>query len=284
MGWRASSGASSSCGGVRARPRPPGKPWYAVRWCVNATEQELQRSHMNPTTRLGEATGHETKPRPSGARTTKSYVRSGVTIHFGRAERLYAEWPVPVCIVSDGPYEVDGFPGDTCTAESLTGWYEPHIKAWSERSRPDTTLWFWSTEVGWATVHPVLLKYGWGYRCCNIWDKGLGHIAGNSNSKTLKQFPVVTEVCAHYVKKPEFPVNGKKLSMQEWLHHEWKRTGLPFSLANQACMVCNAATRKYLTADHLWYYPPFQMFERLAIYANSHGDPSGILREIFNRI
>lgn len=46
-------------------------------------------------------------------------------------------------------------------------------------------------------------------------------------------------------------------------------------LANDACGVANAATRKYLTADHLWYYPPPDAFMRLAEYANNHGDPSG---------
>jgi len=63
--------------------------------------------------------------------------------------------------------------------------------------------------------------------------------------------------------------------MQEWLRHEWKRTKLPFRLANEACGVLNAATRKYLTPDHLWYYPPVDAFVKLAQYANEHGDPAG---------
>ena len=32
---------------------------------------------------------------------------------------------------------------------------------------------------------------------------------------------------------------------------------------------------KYLTADHLWYSPPADAFERLSEYANRHGDPRG---------
>lgn len=211
----------------------------------------------------------------AGATVNGSYARGQAFVHFGRAENLYQDWPTPTCIVSDGPYGIDGFPGDTRTAESLAEWYKPHIETWSERALPETTLWFWNTEVGWATVHPVLLAHGWSYRCCNIWDKGLGHIAGNSNSKTLRQFPVVTEVCAHYVREPQFPVNGRFLTMQEWLRHEWKRSGLPFSHANEACSVRNAATRKYLTGDHLWYFPPVEMFEKLAAYANAQGKPSG---------
>ena len=49
--------------------------------------------------------------------------------------------------------------------------------------------------------------------------------------------------------------------------------GCPFAKANEACGVKNAATRKYLTGDHLWYFPPPDVFQRLVDYANTHGDP-----------
>lgn len=202
-------------------------------------------------------------------------VRDDVSIAFERAERLYETWPSPVCIISDGPYGVSGFPGDERKPDGLPQWYREHIAAWSERATPVTTLWFWNTEVGWATIHPILLEFGWEYRCCNIWDKGMGHIAGNSNTQTLRMFPIVTEVCVQYVKAPRFAWNGHQLTMQEWLRHEWQRSGLPLRLANEACGVLNAATRKYLTADHLWYYPPVDAFVRLTEYANTHGDPGG---------
>jgi site-specific DNA-methyltransferase (adenine-specific) len=39
--------------------------------------------------------------------------------------------------------------------------------------------------------------------------------------------------------------------------------------------VANAATRKYLTTDWVWYWPPGEMIERLAAYANAHGAKSG---------
>ena len=135
----------------------------------------------------------------------------------------------------------------------------------------ETTLWFWNTELGWATVHPLLDANCWEYRSCHVWDKGLGHIAGNANSKTLRKFPVTTEVCVQYVKRPMF--DG--LTAKEWLRREWLRTGLPMRVANDACQVKDAATRKYLTADHLWYFPPPDKFEAMATYANSHGDTSG---------
>ena len=203
------------------------------------------------------------------------FQRDTSTIHFQRVEDLYNEWPTPTCIVVDGPYGLNGFPGDMPTVDGLTDWYLPHIQAWSERATPQTTLWFWNSELGWATIHPLLLKFGWEYRSCHIWDKGLGHIAGNANTQTLRKFPVTTEVCVQYIKPPLFPSYNGPLTMQKWLRSEWKRSGIPFHLANGACGVLNAATRKYLTADHLWYYPPPDAFIRLAEYANTHGNPLG---------
>jgi site-specific DNA-methyltransferase (adenine-specific) len=198
-----------------------------------------------------------------------------VTLHLGRAESLYAVWPRPICIVSDGAYGVKGFPGDPPTHEGLAQWYRPHVEAWARYATAQTTLWFWNTEIGWATVHPLLVDLGWEYRSCHVWNKGLGHVAGNANSATLRKFPVVTEVCVQYVKPARFEVDGSSLSMRDWLRREWRRSGLPLQLANRACGVRNAATRKYLTGDHLWYYPPVEAFEALARYANEHGAPSG---------
>ena len=212
------------------------------------------------------------QPRPEPG---DRFCRGTASLHFGLAEDFYTEWPAPTCLISDGPYGVDGFPGDRRTAESLAEWYEPHVRAWSARSTPATTLWFWNTEIGWANVHPVLAEYGWEYRCCNIWDKGIGHIAGNANTQTLRKFPIVTEVCVHYVKAARFTVGERALSMQEWLRSEWRRTGLPLRAANEACGVLNAATRKYLTGDHLWYYPPVEAFVKLVEYANVRGRPAG---------
>ena len=40
------------------------------------------------------------------------FRRGSVELHFGRVEELYDLWPVPTCIISDGPYGVGGFPGD----------------------------------------------------------------------------------------------------------------------------------------------------------------------------
>lgn len=199
------------------------------------------------------------------------YGRGAVEISFDPAESLYDAWPAPVCIVSDGPYGLSGYPGDLQDTEGLAAWYEPHIRAWTAKATAQTTLWFWNSELGWATVHPLLQSLGWEYRGCHIWDKGVGHIAGNANTRTLRKLPVTTEVCVQYVKPPRF--DG--MTMQQWLRQEWRRAGLPLRLANQACGVRNAATRKYLTADHLWYFPPPEAFAAIAAYANRHGDATG---------
>ena len=63
--------------------------------------------------------------------------------------------------------------------------------------------------------------------------------------------------------------------MKEWLRWEWIRSGLPLNQANQACRVKNAATRKYLTQDHNWYFPPATAFQSIADYANTHGHAEG---------
>jgi len=194
-----------------------------------------------------------------------------ISLHYGDSLNFYHTWDRPTVIVSDGAYGVLGFEGDTSDHIHLPQWYEPHIKAWSEFALPSTTLWFWNSEIGWATIHPLLERYGWRYVGTNVWDKGKGHIAGNVNTGRIRQFPIVTELCVHYVFEPR--ING--LLLKEWLLAEWKRTGLPLREANTACGVADAAVRKYLDQGHLWYFPPPEKFEMLATYANEHGNPAG---------
>ena len=193
----------------------------------------------------------------------------------GDALDAYPEWPAPAVIVSDGAYGVGGFPGDPRTAEELADWYEPHIEAWSKHAVPASTLWFWNTELGWATVHPLLVRHGWDYVQTIVWDKGIARVAGNVNGDTIRQFPVVTEVCAFYRRRLEFPTPDGVLCAKQWLRYEWQRAGLTLQSANTACGVANAATRKYLTQDRRWYLPPPQMMQRLADHANEHGCPQG---------
>lgn len=193
----------------------------------------------------------------------------------GDVRSAYERWPTPSTIISDGAYGVRGFHGDTVDSTDLVDWYREHIEAWTRAATPGTTLWFWGTEVGWATVHAELDRQGWDYVQTIIWDKGLSHIAGNVNGKTIRQFPVVTEVCVLYQRRFEVTTEDGLLGVQEWLRHEWQRSGLPLYLSNEACGVRNAATRKYLTRDWLWYFPPGPMVARMAAYCSEHGFESG---------
>lgn len=185
----------------------------------------------------------------------------------GDAIDAYDYWDSPDTIVSDGAYGLGKFPGEPKSCDGLVQWYAPHIKKWSELAKPSTTLWFFNSEKGWATVHNEFLKNGWQFEVCHIWNKGIAHVAGNVNSSTVRRFPVVTEVCVLYSRVPK----KDGVHLKEWLRSEWQRTGLPLNDANKACGVANAATRKYLTQDDLWYFPPGDMLMAMAKYAEKHG-------------
>lgn len=198
-----------------------------------------------------------------------------VRIELADAMNCYSRWPSPIAIVADGPYGLNKFPGDPKSPDDLAAWYAPHIAEWSRLSSPETTLWFWCSEVGWAEVHPVLKTHGWNYKAAHIWDKGIGHIAGNCNGDTIRGFPVVTEICVQYVREAKLPdETGTLLPLKSWLRAEWLRSGLPLSKTNEACGVANAATRKYFTQCHMWYFPPPDKMVALARYAAEHGLPT----------
>lgn len=201
------------------------------------------------------------------------------TLYKGDVLNAYAKWHAadasPSTIISDGAYGVGGFPGDPKTPEGLGNWYRPHIKKWSKFASSQTALWLWNTEVGWAEVHPVLKANGWKYIQTITWNKGIGHIAGNVNGDTIRSFPVVTEICVLYQRSPEFfPLDtGPRMTMQEWMRSEWKRSGLPFNRSNAAAGVKDAASRKYFASDHNFYAPSREIMKKLADYANTHGRP-----------
>lgn len=193
-------------------------------------------------------------------------------LHKGDASTFYDKWPTPTCIIVDGPYGLGKFPGEPHSVVDLPQWYAPHAAAWAKYAAPDTTLWFWGSELSWATVHPVLELTGWQYEEACIWDKGLAHVAGNVNSKTIRGVPIATEVAVRYSRKNLLPDrNGNLLTLKEWVRSEWLRSGLPMNQANIACGVANAATRKYLTQCHLWYFPPADAMQKMADYCNEHG-------------
>ena len=200
---------------------------------------------------------------------------SSASLTLGDAMKCYEHWPSPTTIVADGPYGLAKFPGEPNSADDLSEWYAPHIAEWSRCALPETTLWFWCSEVGWAEVHPVLKLHGWHYKAAHIWDKGVGHVAGNCNGESIRGFPVVTEICVRYVRDTRLmTAGGDSLPMKEWLRHEWRRSGLPLCKTNEACGVANAATRKYFTQCHRWYFPPADKMVALAEYASKHGAPT----------
>lgn len=188
----------------------------------------------------------------------------------------YDKWPSPTIIFVDGPYGINGFPGDPKDTRKLPETYAPHVAAWSKYAKPDTTLWFWGTELGWARMHELLEINGWNYEQTFIWNKGISHVAGNVNSKTIRQAPVVTEICVRYTKRVNMTtIDGDKVDIKTWLRMEWERTGLPLYKTNKACGVKNAATRKYFTTDDVWYFPPANAMKMISEYANAYGDAGG---------
>lgn len=199
--------------------------------------------------------------------------RLGVASLFkGDAMEAYADWLPPTCIVSDGPYGLGKFPGEPRNPDSLAEWYAPHAAAWARSARADTTLWFWNSEIGWANAHPALAMHGWHYEETVIWDKGIAHIAGNVNSKTIRGLPVVTEIAVRYTRKLTLEnAKGELVAAKQWLREEWQRSGLPMSQSNKATGTANAATRKYLTQCDMWYFPPGEAVEAMATWCMQHG-------------
>ncbi|MBN1787377.1 MAG: hypothetical protein JW806_03180 [Sedimentisphaerales bacterium] len=228
---------------------------------------DINNRKILPTSTVGRGKTVSIKSKPSFETWSDQYV----SLYLGNSLEFYNVWTPPTVIVSDGAYGILGFEGDTSDHLGLPDWYEQHIKAWSKYALPETTLWFWNSEIGWAAVHPILEKYGWRYQNCNIWNKGKAHIAGNVNTQKIRRFPVVSEVCVQYT----FEVKIDGLILKQWLKKEWQRTGLPLKKANEACGVRDAAVRKYLDQGHLWYYPPPEMFILLQEYANKFGAPEG---------
>jgi len=212
---------------------------------------------------------HE-KPRAETANTRTTSVP--FSLFKGDALEVYDRWPAPVCIIADGPYGLGKFPGEPVSTDSLAEWYAPHAAAWAQYALPLTTLWFWNSEIGWAKAHPALEANGWQYEETVIWDKGIAHVAGNCNSKTIRGVPVVTELAVRYTRKVTLEtIDGYSLPIKEWLRAEWLRSGRPLYESNEACGVMNASTRKYLTQCHMWYFPPGNAIVGMAHWCTKYG-------------
>lgn len=198
------------------------------------------------------------------------------SIYSGDALDTYPEWLKPDCIIADGPYGLGKYPGEPKNPDDLAEWYAPHAAAWARHAKPDTTLWFWNSEIGWANAHSALAMHGWQYEETVIWDKGIAHIAGNVNSKTIRGVPVVTEIAVRYTRKLLLEnAKGELVPARQWLREEWQRSGLPMSQSNEATGTANAATRKYLTQCDMWYFPPGEAVAAMAFWCSNRGRKSG---------
>ena len=160
------------------------------------TDSGVPRGRAVPPSTVGRARAGRARPFSDPPR---HWSDESVRVYLGDSLDFYPYWETPTVIVSDGGYGVLGFKGDTSDHLDLPNWYRPHIAQWSKRSTAATTLWFWNSEIGWAAVHPVLEEHGWRYVNANIWNKGKGHIAGNVNTRRIRRFPVVSEICVQYV-------------------------------------------------------------------------------------
>lgn len=208
-------------------------------------------------------------------RRDKTTRLGAASLYQGDALDAYEEWLPPACIISDGPYGLGKFPGEPTSPDGLAEWYAPHAAAWARHALPFTTLWFWNSEIGWAKSHAALELHGWQYEETVVWDKGIAHIAGNVNSRTIRGLPVVTELAVRYTRKATLPTEGgRHLPLKEWVRAEWQRSGLPMSQSNAACGVANAATRKYLTQCRHWYFPPGEAIAAMAAWCTKRGKPT----------
>lgn len=135
--------------------------------------------------------------------------RALFALHRGDAAEAYPDWPSPAAIISDGAYGIVGeTPGDTLDGPELIGWYRDHIIAWSAAAHPNTTLWVWNTEIGFALVHSEFERLGWDYVQTIIWDKGTrGEVPWPAAA-----FPVVTEICTLYRPRQEKPAETNPAS------------------------------------------------------------------------
>lgn len=61
--------------------------------------------------------------------TKRGADRTNWHLYEGDVQDVYAEWPTPAAIVSDGAYGVGGFHGDPRTPQNLAEWYRPHVEA-----------------------------------------------------------------------------------------------------------------------------------------------------------
>ena len=126
-------------------------------------------------------------PSPLSASAVHPLPKPG--LHNGDVMAWYSSWPEPIVIVSDGPYGLGSYPGDPPTHDGLAEWYKPHIEQWSKKATPQTTLWFWNSEIGWATVHPILAAAGLEVSCLSCMGQRQGSYSGECQYQDIADVP-----------------------------------------------------------------------------------------------
>ena len=148
--------------------------------------------------------------------------------------------------------------GDTVSADGLVDWYAPHVAQWSKRAKPSTSLWFWNTPVGWATVHPLLEAGGREY--VQRWSLGTRGAVAYRRQRERQHHstipPVVTEVSALYRRRLALPRRMAEFSgaaMATCRMAAFRPAALPVPNGRA---VKNAATREVPHRRLGWYWPP----------------------------
>ena len=197
-------------------------------------------------------------------------------LHRGDPLAAFGSWPAPAVMINDGAYGVRGFHGDTTGSDGLPDGTGRHVEAWGRYATPATTLWFW-TRMGWATVHPLLAENGWEYVQLITWDKGSRSHRGQLSMEDNPPFPVETEMCVFYQRRFEVPALTGLMPVQQWLRRV-ARAGLPLTRATMRAASVTPLPESTSPQDWLWYWPPGEMIERLAVLCQRarRSDPVGL--------
>lgn len=105
-----------------------------------------------------------------------SFFREKSHLYFSPAEKLYDSWPSPVCIVCDGPYGINGFPGDeyradTLTSHSITPHWTQRMMSSAQRAGSCLQLARMAASISFSVWSASTWETGWGM---NIRSNGRG--------------------------------------------------------------------------------------------------------------
>jgi hypothetical protein len=204
-----------------------------------------------------------------------------------RVEQVYPTIPAGsvALTISDGPYGISKAVWDRIA--SLPDFYRPHIAEWTRISAPSSSLYFWSTSEGWASVHPEIVAAGWTFRCLIVWVKP--NAASIKSGENHTAWPDITEVCGFYQRNgvavggPMVAINeaagyDERNTIRTWLNEERQRAGLRGDALEEA--VNRAGGKGEMICRHSfiksqWCMPTFAQWCALHRAWNTEGAPEG---------